>query len=156
MTVWLFSSKNFENLKVAQEHLMWAFWDREIGEKQQRNWRTFIRMFNRIKPFDIVLFQIARTGEIYGLGIVKRTYYDDQTPVWPEEIKNKKVLFPWRVELAMFLLSKVPLTTKFISIENYLDGYGIAGVPEHLFRNILSKVLQRLQEQDMLFNILQQ
>ena len=156
MVVWLFSSKNFENLKVAQEHLMWAFWDRGVGKKQRENWRAFIRMFNRIRPFDIALFQIARTGKIYGIGIVKQTYYDDQTPVWPEEIKNKRVLFPWRVELAMFLLSRVPLSTRFISIENYLDGYGIAEVPEHYFRSILNEVLQRLQEQNMSLNIFSQ
>ena len=71
LSVWLFASKSLENIRVARGRLLWGFWDRDAGVKQRRNWRDFIRLFNRIKPFDIALFQITHTGNIHALGIVK-------------------------------------------------------------------------------------
>jgi len=28
----------------------------------KKNWRSFIRKYNQIKPFDVAVFQIAKTG----------------------------------------------------------------------------------------------
>ncbi|MEM2961557.1 MAG: hypothetical protein QXY01_00890, partial [Candidatus Bathyarchaeia archaeon] len=75
-------------VRRAHERLMWGFWDREAGEKQGRNLRLFIKAFNRIKPFDYLVFQIAGTGGIHGLGLVKSAYYDDQTPIWDKELSE--------------------------------------------------------------------
>ena len=119
-----------------------GFWDRELGEKQRRNWRSFIRLYNRIKPFDTVFFQIAKTGEIHAIGIVKETYYDDQTPVWP--LEKKIVLFPWRVSFCTILFSEKPFVSHFVKIENYVDGYGIGELAEHEYRRILTKIQKQL------------
>lgn len=144
MGLWIFSSRNIENIEVAKERLLWGFWDREAGEKQRKNWRDFIRLYNKIKPFDIVIFQIAKTGEIHAIGIVKEIYYDDQTPIWPDEIEQNIVLFPWRVSFCNIIFSKKLFTYHFINIENYIDGYGIGELSEHEFRRILKEIQKQL------------
>jgi len=142
MNFWIFSSKNIENIEVAKERLLWGFWDREAGDKQRQNWRSFIRLYNKIKPFDIVFFQIAKTGEIHAFGIVKETYYDDQTPIWPNE--EKHILFPWKVSFCSLIFSDKPFITHFVKIESYVDGYGIGELPEFEFRRILTKIQKQV------------
>jgi hypothetical protein len=142
MEYWIFSSNTAQNIDIANERLLWGFWDREAGEKQRRNWRPFIRLYNRIKPFNIVFFQIAKTGEIHAVGIVKETYYDDQTPVWPQE--QTQVIFPWKVAFCSVLFSHEPFVSHFVNIANYVDGYGIGELPEHEFRRILSEMQKKL------------
>ena len=138
MGVWLFSSRDSSNIRRGFERLIWGFWDRDAGKKQRRNWRNFIRLFNRIQPFDIVVFQVAQTGDIHGLGGVKRTYYDDQTPVWDIELRERRVLFPWRVKLSFMIFSEEPVISRFIDIQDYVDGYGIGSLPQHEVHSILS------------------
>lgn len=142
MTVWIFSSKTIENIQVAKDRLLWGFWDKEAGQKQKKNWRSFIGLYNKIKPFDIVFFQIAKTGKIHAVGIVKRTYYDDQTPVWPSE--RGKVLFPWKVAFCMIIFSEKPFISHFVKVENYVDGYGIGELAEHEYRRILMEIQKQL------------
>ena len=144
MNFWIFSSINVENIEVAKDRLLWGFWDREAGEKQRRNWRAFIRSYNKIKPFDIVVFQIARTGEIHAIGIVKETYYDDQTPVWPGEREQRRILYPWKVSFCSIIFSNKPFVSHFVRIENYVDGYGIGELPEYGFRRILSEIKKQI------------
>ncbi|MCY0868114.1 MAG: hypothetical protein OWQ48_02645 [Desulfurococcus sp.] len=150
---WLFTSRNIENIKVARDRLLWGFWDRDAGVKQKKNWRAFIRLYNNIKPFDIAAFQIKNTGEIHGLGLVKRTYYDDQTPVWPDEIGKNRVLYPWRIEFSSIIFSEKPFTTHYIKIENYVDGYGIGELPEHELRRILESIRKQLGQLNIDLNI---
>jgi len=142
MGYWIFSSNTVKNIEVAKERLLWGFWDREAGEKQRRNWRLFIRLYNRIKPFDTVFFQIAKTGEMHAAGIVKETYYDDQTPIWPQE--QTQVIFPWKVAFCNVLFSNEPFVSHFANIASYVDGYGIGELPEHEFRRILSELQKKL------------
>ncbi|RLF81031.1 hypothetical protein DRN38_02970 [Thermococci archaeon] len=143
MSFWIFSSYDLQNIQVAKERLLWGFWDRDAGKKQRKNWRPFIRLYNRLKPNDIVVFQIARTGEVHAIGIIKGKHYDDQTPVWPKEIEQNQVLFPWRVSFSIILFSKEPFVTHYTKIENYLDGYGIGELSEHEFRRILEKIKEK-------------
>jgi len=140
---WLFSSKNIENIEATKERLIWGFWDREAGKKFRRNWRAFIRLYNRIKPFDIVVFQIAKSGHIHAIGIVKEKYFDDQTLIWPNEKEKGQVLYPWRISFSNIIFSKTPITTHFIKVENYVDGYGIGELPEHDLRTILNEMQKR-------------
>ncbi|MCW4046864.1 MAG: EVE domain-containing protein [Candidatus Bathyarchaeota archaeon] len=142
MGYWIFSSSTVQNIEIAKERLLWGFWDREAGEKQRKNWRPFIRLYNRIKPFDAVFFQIAKTGEIHAVGIVKEVYYDDQTPIWPQE--QNQVLFPWRVGFCNILFSNKPFISHFTNIANYIDGYGIGELSEHEFRRILTELQKKL------------
>lgn len=144
MSFWLFSSNNVDNIKRAYERLVWGFWDREAGEKQRKNWRRFIRDYNRIKPFNIVIFQVAGTGQVHAVGVVKETYYDDQTPIWDNEIEQNKVLYPWKVSLSTIVFSEKPFVKHFIKIGDYIDGYGIGEVPEHEFRKIFDNIKSKL------------
>lgn len=148
MNFWIFSSKSVENIRVAKERLLWGFWDREVeaGEKfkkkLRKNWRSFIRLYNKIKPYDIVVFQTIKKGQIHAIGVVKRIYYDDQTPIWPNE--RDKVLYPWKVSFCTFIFSEDPFLYHFVKIENYIDGYGIGELSEHEFRRILSKIQNKM------------
>ena len=144
MNFWLFSSRNIENIEVTKERLLWGFWDKEVGEKFRRNWRAFIRLYNRIKPFDVVIFQITKSGDIHAIGIVREKYFDDQTPIWPDEREGGRVLYPWRISFSNLMFSKTPLTSLFIEIENYVDGYGIGELSEHNFKTILNEIQKKM------------
>lgn len=45
MNLWVFSSRSVENIRVAKDRLIWGFWDREIGEKQRRNYDLIVEDF---------------------------------------------------------------------------------------------------------------
>ena len=138
MNKWVFSSNTLENIRVAKERPLWGFWDREAGEKQRKNWRNFIRLYNRIKPFDTAVFQIARTGQIHAIGIIKEKFYDDQTPVWPNE--GNKVLFLWKVSFSTITFSEEPFVSNNVTIDNYIDGRRIRQLQEHEFRRVLEQL----------------
>lgn len=145
---WVFSSKNRENIRVASERLVWGFWDKSSARKDKasklvRNWRMFIRLYNRISQGDLAFFQVVGTGEIHALGVVKDKYYDDQTPIWDLELKKKKVLYPWRVSFYLIIYSEEPLTQHYVEIGNYVDGYGIGELAHHYAKRILSELEKR-------------
>lgn len=140
MNFWIFSSKDIENIKVGKERLLWGFWHKEAGRKQKQNWRIFITLYNKINPFDIVFFQIAKTGYIHAIGIVKEKYYDDQTPVWPNEHKQNQVVFPWKVAFCLILFSEKAFIDHFVKKQGYVDGYGIGELSEFEFRRIVDKI----------------
>jgi len=93
---WIFASKSKKNIRRAYERLIWGFWDRDVARssssKLVRNWRSFLRLYNNISNGDIVFFQITETGDIHVVGIAKEKFYDDQTPIWDQEIEEKKFL----------------------------------------------------------------
>jgi hypothetical protein len=143
MNFWVFSSRTLKNIEVAKDRLLWGFWDRETGLKFQRYWRDFIRLYNKIKLLDIVVFQIAGSGDIHGIGVVKETFFDDQTPIWPNEREQNRVLYPWKVSFSTILYSKTPFMTYYTKIEKYVDGYGIGELTEHDFRCIINEVQRK-------------
>ncbi|MGC8848995.1 MAG: hypothetical protein ACP5K1_04660 [Candidatus Bathyarchaeia archaeon] len=55
--------------------------------------------------------------------MVKATYYDDQTPVWDKELKERRVLYPWRIELAFMAFPEEPIQGWRIQMAGYVDGY---------------------------------
>lgn len=151
MNLWLFSSRKLDNIKIAKDRLLWGFWDRDVeqqgtdfGQKLKRNWRNFIRLYNKIKPFDIVVFQISKSGDIHAIGIVKEKYFDDQTPVWQDEIDQDRVLYPWRISFSCVIFSEQPLITLFIKIENYIEGYGIGELPQKDFIKLLNAIRDKV------------
>ena len=150
MSVWLFSSSNLDHIRRAYERLVWGFWDRPTQAKTDfqrrliKNWRSFIRMFNRIKPFDYAVIQIAGSGHIHALGVIKSTGYDDQTPIWDKEIQQRRVLFPWRVYFSFIIFSERPITTLYTKISDYIDGYGISELPIHELRHIIDSIDVRI------------
>ena len=58
--------------------------------------------------------------------MIKSTQFDDQTLIWPLEIQRGKVYYPWRVEFSLIIYSEKPILRRFIKIESYIDGYGLA------------------------------
>jgi len=144
---WIFSSKNKENIRRASERLTWGFWDRDLAKRREsklvKNWRSFLRHYNRISSGDLVFFQIAQSGEIHALGIVKGKHYDDQTPIWDLELRKKRVLFPWRVSFYIIMYSEEPFAQHFTEIKNYVDGYGIGEIPFHEAKQILSELKKK-------------
>jgi len=140
LDAWLFSSSDLENIRTAYERLIWGFWDREAGPKQKRNWRSFIRAYNKIRPFDYVLIQIAKTGEIHAMAIVKDKYYDDQTPIWRMEIEQRRVLFPWRIPFCFIIFSEEPVLRRFIEIQNYIDGYGLGEITDRDMSDVIEAI----------------
>jgi hypothetical protein len=104
---------------------MWGFWDRDAGTKQRQNWRRFVMTYQRLKPFDHAIIQMAKTGDLHAFGVIKGSYFDDQTPVWPEEIRQGKVLFPWKVSFSLILFSEGAIMKRFIKGGDYIDGYGL-------------------------------
>jgi len=144
MSAWLFSSNDLENIKVGFEHLMWGFWDRDapvsekLKQKLTKNWRLFIKTYNRIKPFDHCLIQITRTGDIHAIAVIKNKQFDDQTPIWPLEIRTGKVHYPWRVEFSLVIYTERPILKRFTKIENYIDGYGLAEITSTDLTDVLN------------------
>jgi hypothetical protein len=84
--------------------------------------------YQRIKPFDHAIFQLAKIGELHAFGVVKQSFFDDQTLVWPEETRQGRALFPWRVSFSLVLFSEEPVMTRFIKAGDYIDGYELGEV----------------------------
>ena len=143
MGAWLFASSDLENIRTAYERLIWGFWDREAGRRQRRNWRSFIRTYNKIRPFDYVLIQIAKTGEIHAMAVVKDKYYDDQTPIWSAELEQRRILFPWRVPFCFIIYSEEPILRRFIEIQNYIDGYGLGEIMERDIADVIKAMEEK-------------
>jgi hypothetical protein len=145
MRCWLFSSVDLENIRVGYERLLWGFWDKEAGEKQKKNWRAFLRTYNTIKPFDFAAIQIASNGYIHAFGIIRNTFYDDQTLVWPREFEQKRVLYPWRVSFSLMIFSEEPILTRFIKIQDYIDGYGIGEISPTDIQDIFTETSKKFK-----------
>jgi len=146
---WVFSSRDKENIRRAYERLVWGFWDRDLAKSRRsklfKNWRGFLRLYNSVSSGDVAFLQVARTGEIHAVGIVKERFYDDQTPVWDQELSRGKVLFPWRVSFYAIVYSEEPLERLFARLENYVDGYGVGELPHHEAERILRRLKDKLQ-----------
>jgi len=71
---------------------------------------------------------------------VRERFYDDQTPIWDQEIEERRVLFPWRVSFYIVVYSDEPAAKLYTRIENYVDGYGIGELPNHEAQQILEQL----------------
>jgi hypothetical protein len=151
LKAWLFSSRDLENIRRGYERLLWGFWDvksakgKKLREKLERNWRSFLSSYNNIEPFDIAAIQIARSGEIHAIGVVKRTFYDDQTIVWPLEEEKGRVLYPWRVSFHIMVFSEEPITTLNVDMSDYIDGYGLGKLQAHHLNIILDAISNKFK-----------
>ncbi|MHA1677009.1 MAG: hypothetical protein ACTSU6_07515 [Candidatus Njordarchaeales archaeon] len=113
-------------------------WDLNRGETG-----ALLGLITRSRPFDYVIIQIAKTGEIHALAIVKDKYYDDQTPIWRMEIKQRRVLFPWRVPFCFIIFSEEPILRRFIEIQNYIDGYGLGEITDGDIRDVIKAIEEK-------------
>jgi len=125
-----------------------GFWDRDAAGSRRRprlarNWRSFLRLYNSISSGDTAFLQIAESGDIHAVGIVKERFYDDQTPIWDQEIEERRVLFPRRVFFYIVVYSDEPIAKLYTRIENYVDGYGIGEPPNHEAQQILEQLREK-------------
>jgi len=149
---WVFASKNKKNIKTASERLLWGFRNKPCDSKSSSkkselamNWQPFLYLYNNLSVGDVVFFQLAESGDIHAVGLVKDKFYDDQTPVWPEEFNRGKVLFPWRVSFYFVIYSEEPLGTYFTHLKNYVKRYGIGEAPPHEAEAVLERLGEKLK-----------
>lgn len=56
--------------------------------------------FDSLQPGDTVWFYAtAPVSGVVGLGLVKDKYFDKNNPIWPDELKEKKVIWPYRFRI---------------------------------------------------------
>ncbi|MEM3986459.1 MAG: hypothetical protein QXR39_06790 [Candidatus Methanomethylicia archaeon] len=143
---WVLSSYSLDNIRRAHERLIWGFTDPTIKkeEKYAKNWRDFIKLYNKISFGDIMAFQLFQEGRFYihGLGVVQEKFYDDETPIWDDEVKYRRVLYPWKVRFGLMLYSESPITELAIPTHEYVTGYGIGKLP----RGDLETIIQSLEK----------
>lgn len=110
MPKWLILCGNTENWDVAIEYKIW-------GAKP-----TLRRVWNQLSSEDVVFFYVTRTiKRVIGVGRV-REKLDPQTyqpkPLWPDEIRGNKVIYPYRFKIEPTYICKNPLS----------EGIGIEGL----------------------------
>jgi hypothetical protein len=79
---------------------------------------------------------------IHGLGVVQDKFYDDETPIWDDEIKYGRVIYPWKVRFGLMIYSEYPIMELAIPIHEYVSGYGIGKLP----RGDLETIIQNLEK----------
>ena len=99
-----------------------------------------------IKPGDIIIFYIKKKsskvlgGKFVGAFKVISEWYHEEKPLWPDEIREGKVKYPWRVKLKPIKLgvadfkSLVP-KLEFIKRKERPNAY-LVGTPANLRRPI--------------------
>jgi hypothetical protein len=56
--------------------------------------------FDSLQPGDTTWFYAtAPVSGVIGLGLVKDKYFDKNNPIWPDELKEKKVIWPYRFRI---------------------------------------------------------
>jgi hypothetical protein len=120
--------------------MLWGFPDRKRSknERYSRNWKDFVKWYNRISTGDIVVFQLYKPRYlIHAIGVVKDRHYDDETPVFREEDDSGDVIYPWRITFSLMIFSPEPIVELAVPTEDYLRGYGLGKLSRPDFDVIL-------------------
>jgi len=109
-----------------------------------KNWREFMKFYNRISSGDITTFQLFKEKNFYihGLSVVQDKFYDDETPIWDDEKESGHVIYPWRARFGFMLYSESPIIELAIPTHEYVTGYGIG----KLSRGDLETVIKSLEK----------
>ncbi len=129
MKYWLLvgSKKNWET----------AFANRNIwGLKQTQR-----RLWDNIKENDELLFHATiPVGGIIGYGKVRTKFFQDR-PLWPDEIKNNKVIWPLRFEFDVgFCLSPDKWKSEKVVSKELFVRAGFQQISDSIAKNIISKM----------------
>jgi predicted RNA-binding protein len=101
-----------------------------ICSGSQENWETafikniwgvkkrFKKLWGKLKKGDILIFYVSSPiNGFVGMGKIKDKF-EQKNPLWPEEIKTKKVIWPYRFEFSIeFVLPKSEWKTKKVSLD---------------------------------------
>lgn len=101
---------------------------------------------NLIKPGDIIIFYVRKKGsknlggKFVGAFKVVSDWYRDDKPLWPDETREGKVKYPWRVKLEPIRLGVADFKElvpklKFIEKKDRAQAY-LVGTPANLRRPI--------------------
>ncbi len=121
MPYWLLSGSP-ENWEVALEKKVWGVSERAKG------------LWNKVQLGDIVVFYATRKTGILGYGVVIDKYVDE-TPLWPEEKKAGKALWPYRIKIQIKKLYSQPKPKP----KNQPAAFAINKMDEETFREIIGK-----------------
>ena len=94
MRYWLLSGIP-ENWEIALKKGVWG-----VSEKARPLWE-------KVQPGDVVVFYATRKTGILGYGKVVEKYVD-HTPLWPEEVKEGKAKWPYRLKIEVIKVFEKP------------------------------------------------
>ena len=108
--------------------------------------QRFKPIYELIRPGDIVIFYVKKRGsrglggKFVGAFRVISDWFREDRPLWPDETREGKVKYPWRVKLEPIKLGVVDLKElvprlKFIERKDRLGAY-LVGTPANLRRPI--------------------
>ena len=136
MKVWICVGTS-ENWEIALSGNVWG-----VKERLQSLWKT-------LQKEDLLLFYaISPIKGIIGVGVVKNKFKQDK-PLWPEEIKENKAIWPYRYEFRTeFVLPRSDWETKKIDLSKLklVIKAGLNPVENK------QKIEQIFQEMDKLWN----
>ena len=108
--------------------------------------RGFKPAYELIKPGDIIIFYVKKKGsknlggKFVGAFKVCSEWYRENRPLWPDEIRENRVKYPWRIKLEPIKLGTVSfeeLVPKLEFIRNKERAYAyLVGTPANLRRPI--------------------
>jgi len=117
MAYWTLS-ETYENWKIGLEKGVWG-----VSEKAKGLWR-------KIQPGDKAVFYAVKTG-IIGYGTILEKYVDD-TPLWPQEKKQRKAIWPYRLKIK----TEKTYTNPKPKPKNLLVAFAINKLPKELYEEI--------------------
>ena len=99
-----------------------------------------------IKPGDVLIFYVKKTGskrfggKFVGAFKVTSTWYKEDKPLWPDEVREGKVKYPWRarlepIKLGLADFEKLVPELTFIVKKERATAY-LVGTPANLRRPI--------------------
>lgn len=106
-----------------------------LGNRQRKIWEE-------IREFDIVLFYVTRPiSGVIGYGTIK-TKFKQTEPLWDDELKAHKVLWPLRFEFSInYCIPQDKWTIDKITSEliRFKAGVGFGRIPEHIAKDLIAK-----------------
>ena len=116
--------------------------------------RRFKGLTDLIKPGDVLIFYVKKTdsrrlgGKFVGAFKVTSTWYKEDKPLWPDEVREGKVKYPWRarlepIKLGLADFEKLVPELTFIVKKERAAAY-LVGTPANLRRPIPVKDAKRL------------
>jgi len=103
-------------------------------------------VYGLVKPGDVVIFYVRKKGstslggKFVGAFRVASSWFREDRPLWPDEAREGRVKYPWRVRLEPIKLGVVgfeELATKLKFVENKSRPHAyLVGTPANLKRPI--------------------
>ena len=144
---WLIAGK-VENLELLPSTRCWAFSkpDPEQSEK-------FYRFWAMMREGDHVLLQAIKWENgwrfigVIGFAKVLSRYYDDKVLIWPDELKENKCMYPYKVEFSTIVMLSPKLWERLgpkhriiLPEERYVKGIGLGILEPKEFYEMVDRI----------------